>query len=315
MPRLHIEIEGIVQGVGFRPFVFQLARKLGLAGWVLNDSRGVKIAAEGEDDALERFCTALRSEHPPLARISRFETVEISPTGEHGFAIRESEVLASRSAQIAPDAATCPDCLRELDDPDDRRYRYPFINCTNCGPRYTIVTGVPYDRPLTTMASFAMCPKCRAEYEDPASRRFHAQPNACPVCGPQLRLCDAQGRSMAGEALAETVRLLQEGRIVAIKGLGGYHLAVDAANSDAVAELRRRKMRDEKPFALMAFDLSRIRRFAEANEAEQRLLTGIERPIVLLRRRTESVISDLVAPGNRYFGVMLPYTPLHHLLL
>jgi hydrogenase maturation protein HypF len=315
MQRLHIEIEGIVQGVGFRPFVFQLARRLGVSGWVLNDSRGVKIAAEAEADSLEAFCAALRVEHPPLACISRFETAEVPPTGERSFAIRESEILACRSAQIAPDAATCPDCLRELDDPTDRRYSYPFINCTNCGPRYTIVTGVPYDRPLTTMASFAMCPECRAEYEDPGSRRFHAQPNACPVCGPRLELRDGEGRPLPGEPLAETVRLLKEGRIVAIKGLGGYHLAVDAANSDAVAELRRRKVRDEKPFALMAFDLSQVSRFAETNEAERRLLTGSERPIVLLRRRAGGSISDLVAPGNHYFGVMLPYTPLHHLLL
>lgn len=316
MQRKRLEIEGIVQGVGFRPFVYQTARRIGLGGWVRNDSRGVTIEVEGEGSALVDFLRQLREELPPLASISRLTEQLLAPTGEQDFSIQQSASDSAALAQVAPDSHVCADCLRELFDPADRRYRYPFINCTNCGPRYTIVTAIPYDRPYTTMADFPMCPACQSEYADPGSRRFHAQPNACPVCGPQLALCDAQGEPLAAaDPLTATAELLAAGKIVAIKGLGGYHLAVDAGNDGALAELRRRKGRDEKPFALMAFDLQRIAQFAEIDATEQRLLESPERPIVLLRRRSDAPLSALVAPHNRYVGVMLPYTPLHYLLL
>ncbi len=315
LKRQRVSIEGIVQGVGFRPFVFQIAHRWGIAGWVRNDCRGVTVEAEGALPNLAGFLWSLRSDIPPLASISRFELADLPVSGESGFAILASDAGTERSAQIAPDSSVCSDCLTELFDPADRRYRYPFINCTNCGPRYSIVTGAPYDRPLTTMAPFAMCPSCRAEYDDPGSRRFHAQPNACPQCGPQLQLFDGAGRPLAGEPLAAAVDLLKAGRIIAVKGLGGYHLAVDAGNDVAVAELRRRKARDEKPFALMAASSSQVLDFAVADEAELRLLSGMERPIVLLRQKPGAAIAPSVAPRNRYFGVMLAYTPLHHLLL
>jgi hydrogenase maturation protein HypF len=313
--RQRVTIEGIVQGVGFRPFVFQIARRWEIAGWVRNDSRGVTVEAEGPLPKLAGFLWSLRSDIPPLASISRFELEELPATGTSGFAILASAAGAERSAQISPDCSVCPDCLAELFDPADRRFRYPFINCTNCGPRYSIVTGVPYDRPLTTMADFAMCPACRAEYVDPASRRFHAQPNACPECGPRLQLVAAAGNPLPGEPLAAAVALFKAGRIVAVKGLGGYHLAVDAGNDAAVAELRRRKARDEKPFALMAATSREALEFAVADDTELRLLSGVERPIVLLRQKPGHAIAPQVAPRNRYFGVMLAYTPLHHLLL
>jgi len=313
--RKQLQIEGIVQGVGFRPFVYQTAVRLGLSGWVRNDSRGVTVEVEGEPAALDAFCRALREEHPPLASISRFEISTLPPAGGASFDIRHSASDTVKRAQISPDTFVCDDCLAELFDPLDRRHRYPFINCTNCGPRYTIVTGIPYDRPNTTMTAFPMCLECRAEYENPASRRFHAQPNACPVCGPRLSLVGRDGTPLGADPLDETVRALRAGAVVAIKGLGGYHLAVDAQNDGAVAELRRRKARDEKPFALMAADLERIRSFASCDAQEERLLTGPERPIVLLEQRPDHGLSPRVAPRNRYFGVMLPYTPLHHLLL
>lgn len=316
MPRKRLEIEGIVQGVGFRPFVYQTARRIGVAGWVRNDSRGVTIEVEGEQAQLEQFLRQLREQLPPLASISRLQEQSLPLCGEQDFRIRPSAGDSLALAQVAPDGHVCADCLRELFDPTDRRYRYPFINCTNCGPRYTIVTAIPYDRPFTTMVDFPMCPACRFEYADPESRRFHAQPNACPECGPQLALHDAQGQPLAAaDPLAATAALLSAGKIVAIKGLGGYHLAVDAANDGALAELRRRKGRDEKPFALMAFDLQRSARLADIDATEQRLLESPERPIVLLRRRCDAPLSPLVAPHNRYLGVMLPYTPLHYLLL
>ncbi len=313
--RQRIQIEGIVQGVGFRPFVYRIAQRWGISGWVRNDGRGVTVEAEGPLPRLAGFLWSLRSDLPPLASISRFDLGDLPATGEAGFAILASDSGGALSAQIAPDSTVCDDCLRELFAAGDRRYRYPFINCTNCGPRYSIVTGIPYDRPLTTMAGFVMCPACRAEYDDPASRRFHAQPNACPDCGPRLSLSDGTGAPLAGEPLEKTIELLRAGRIVAVKGLGGYHLAVDAGNDAAVRELRRRKARDEKPFALMSATSTDVLTFAEADEAELRLLGGSERPIVLLRQKTGHKLSPQVAPGNRCFGVMLAYTPLHHLLL
>ncbi len=305
-----------MQGVGFRPFVYRIAQAHGIGGWVLNDARGVLIEAEGEDSSLQAFLETLRSDLPPLAVISRLEVVGIAPRGEREFVIRQSSGRGERSAQISPDTNVCPDCLEELFDPADRRFRYPFINCTNCGPRYTIVTGIPYDRPKTTMAAFPMCPACRTEYEDPGSRRFHAQPVACPECGPRLTLRDGRGEVVeTGDPLRAAVDLLRAGQIVAVKGLGGYHLAADAGNDEAVRELRRRKVRDEKPFALMARAAGAVAPFAEADETELRLLRGVERPIVLLRQKEGHPLSAGIAPRNRYFGVMLPYTPLHYLLL
>lgn len=320
--RLRIEIEGIVQGVGFRPFVYRQACSRRLAGSVRNTPLGVVIEAEGEETQLKEFVAALEREAPPLASITAFRPLEIATRGGREFAIAESGT-GTAAAQVAPDADVCPDCLRELFDPADRRYRYPFINCTNCGPRYSIITAVPYDRPFTTMAPFPMCTACRREYEDPSDRRFHAQPNACPVCGPHLRLVDGSGRWVAGDPVDTAIALLREGRILAVKGTGGFHLAVDAGNPEAVAELRRRKQRDEKPFALMALDLERIRMFAEPTAMEERLLAGPERPIVLVRKLARgsgggagnSPIASLVAPANGYYGVMLPSTPLHYLLL
>ncbi|MBN2429370.1 MAG: carbamoyltransferase HypF [Deltaproteobacteria bacterium] len=314
--RKRILIEGVVQGVGFRPFVYRIAMECRVSGWVLNDGRGVSIEAEGAAGAVERFIGALREEAPPLASISSFEVVDLPVRKDSGFQIRESLPGESRVAQISPDTDVCPDCLRELFSPQDRRFRYPFINCTNCGPRYSIVTGIPYDRPKTTMSSFVMCPPCRDEYENPASRRFHAQPNACPDCGPSLQLYDAQGQPVERDDLIATVAgFLKQGKIVAIKGLGGYHLAVNATDDEAVAELRKRKARDEKPFALMASDVEKVASFAEVSAAEKSLLESVERPIVLLHQKKKHGLSPLIAPRNRFFGVMLPYTPLHYLLL
>ncbi|NLC69868.1 MAG: carbamoyltransferase HypF [Desulfuromonadaceae bacterium] len=313
--RKEIRIEGVVQGVGFRPFVYRSALRHQITGWVINDTRGVLVEAEGEERNLSGFIRCLREELPPLASVTGMAIRDIAVTGDDAFRIGESREGLAPTAQIAVDSHVCPDCLAELFNPADRRYRYPFINCTNCGPRYSLVTGLPYDRPKTTMASFAMCSACREEYHDPASRRFHAQPIACPLCGPLLTLVDSAGRKVAGDPVAASVALLRQGRIVAVKGLGGYHLAVDAANDGAVAELRRRKARDEKPFALMAADVQRVRRFAEVDAPEMVLLESAERPIVLLRKREAGTLSAEISPRNRYFGVMLPYTPLHYLLL
>lgn len=316
MQRQKIIIEGIVQGVGFRPFIHQLAARFGLAGSVCNDSRGVTIEVEGEESLLPQFVAAINSEKPPLSFIQSVVVQSLAVRGTAGFEILQSNLDEARCAQVSPDTFVCDDCLHELFDCDDRRYRYPFINCTNCGPRYTIVTGIPYDRALTTMADFSLCADCRAEYDDPSSRRFHAQPNACPACGPQLQLLDTEGQTLAlDDPLAEALRRLKQGQILAIKGLGGYHLAVDAGNQNAVRELRRRKQRDEKPFALMARDLAAVRRLALVGEDEARLLQGVERPIVLLQKKPDNSLAESIAPANRYLGVMLPYTPLHHLLL
>jgi len=315
--RTKIRVTGTVQGVGFRPFVYRLAAERGLAGWVLNDSEGVLIEVEGTSTVLEIFLAALRTEFPPLARIERLELEQLPTQGANTFEIRSSLHSDRNCAQVSPDCHVCADCLRELRDPADRRFRYPFINCTNCGPRYTIITGVPYDRPLTTMVDFPMCADCLAEYEDPRSRRFHAQPNACPTCGPVLRLYNAEGQAVTDEdPLTAALAGLRRGEILALKGLGGFHLAVDPGNPQAVARLRRRKQRDEKPFALMVRDLETARRLVHIGVVEARLLEAVERPIVLLEKRPGfALVCPEVAPGNRYLGVMLPYTPLHHLLL
>jgi hydrogenase maturation protein HypF len=312
-----MRVEGTVQGVGFRPFAYRLAHRLELAGFVLNDSSGVVIEIEGTAAASDEFNARLRREAPPLAVLERVSSRRMKATGESGFRIAPSPREGAANAPVAPDSATCPDCLRELFDPGDRRFRYPFINCTNCGPRFTIVRGVPYDRPLTTMSAFELCDACRAEYEEPLDRRFHAQPNACPACGPRLSLRDAGG-AVLGEredALSGVVRALAAGSIVAVKGLGGFHLACLADDEAAVAALRARKHREDKPFALMPRDLGAARALVSLTAREERLLSGRERPIVIARRRPEAEVADAVAPRSTELGVMLPYSPLHHLLL
>jgi hydrogenase maturation protein HypF len=309
--RVRLRIEGTVQGVGFRPHVYRLASAMALGGYVRNDERGVLLEAEGDDEAIARFLARLHAEAPPLAEIQRVISEEVALCDEAGFRILASGREGEPSALVTPDAATCADCLAELFDPADRRYRYPFVNCTNCGPRFTIVRGVPYDRRLTTMAGFRMCAACHAEYEDPLDRRFHAQPNACPECGPTLRLGDAVG----DDAVRAAAVALRDGEILAVKGVGGYHLACRADDEDAVAALRARKRREEKPFALMAPDLEAARSLVELGPADEALLLGRERPIVLAPRRAGARVAAAVAPRSSDLGVMLPYSPLHHLLL
>ena len=315
--RVRLRVEGTVQGVGFRPFVYRLARELGVTGFVLNDSHGVLIEAEAVAAVVDRFQARLTREAPPLAVIERVIGERVGPLEATEFRIAPSTGDGVANAPVTPDTATCEDCLGELLDPADRRYRYPFINCTNCGPRFTIVRGVPYDRPLTTMAGFRMCPACLAEYEDPLDRRFHAQPNACPVCGPQVSLLEPGGRVLARRepALAVTEDALRAGAVVAIKGVGGYHLACLAIDEEAVAALRARKHREDKPFALMAPSLESARSLVELTGEEEALLLGRQRPIVIAWRRPGAAVADSVAPRSRELGVMLPYSPLHHLLL
>ena len=314
--RLKVRVAGVVQGVGFRPFVYRLARREGLGGHILNDPEGVEIEVEGRLDAAERFLGGLVAEKPPLARIDSVTVGFLETTGGYDFTIRESANLAGRTTLISPDVATCPDCLRELASPADRRHRYPFINCTNCGPRYTIIRDIPYDRRYTSMERFKMCPQCLREYTDPLDRRFHAEPNACWVCGPQVILRDASGRALeSDDPIKAATEGLAKGLVVAVKGLGGFHLAVDAGSDAAVRLLRERKRREEKPLAIMARDLAAARQLAEINAAEEKLLAGRERPIVLLRKKPASAIAESVAPGNPYLGVMLPYAPLHVLLM
>ena len=314
--RLHVCARGIVQGVGFRPFVFRLAQRFRLSGWVRNDSEGVKIQAEGHAESAHAFLKAIEDECPPLARIEALNSQEIEPCFDREFVIRESEARPGDKTLISPDVSICGDCLRELFDPTDRRFRYPFINCTNCGPRYTIILETPYDRPNTTMRPFEMCAACEREYHDPRDRRFHAQPNACAACGPHVWLADGSGRDIAGDAAVQQAqRLLREGRIVAVKGIGGFHLAADADNDAAVRALRERKRREQKPLAVMCQDLGMVRRFCCVSEQEAQLLCSPQRPIVLLRKRPGAGLAPSVAPKSQYFGVMLPCAPLHYLLL
>ncbi|MEV6815359.1 carbamoyltransferase HypF [Micromonospora sp. NPDC051296] len=313
--RVHVRVEGIVQGVGFRPFVHALATEYDLAGFVGNDTAGVFVEVEGDGDRLTAFVADLSRRAPTLAQVDRLTTEPLPPTGQPGFAIVTSVTGAGRDALIAPDTATCPDCLVELADPADRRHGYPFTNCTNCGPRFTIVEDLPYDRRTTTMAEFPLCAGCAAEYADPRNRRFHAEPVCCPACGPALRFVTADGTPVPGEPLDTAVRLLREGRIVAVKGLGGYHLATRADDDRAVATLRARKHREEKPFAVMAADLRAARTLVDVAPAAEPVLTGARRPVVLLPRRPDAPVAASVAPGNRDLGVLLPYTPLHQLLL
>jgi hydrogenase maturation protein HypF len=313
--RVAVRVEGVVQGVGFRPFVYALAARLGLGGFVGNDVDGVFAEVEGSGTAVTAFLRDLERDAPPLARIERVTTSRLPPGGPATFEIVTSEPGGRRRVLVPPDAATCADCLRELADPADRRFGYPFINCTNCGPRFTIVRDVPYDRPLTTMAGFAMCEPCAAEYHDPADRRFHAQPVCCPACGPVLTLLDPGGSSIAGDPLSGAAGLLRDGRVLAVKGLGGYHLAADATSEDAARTLRARKHREDKPFAVLVATLDEARRLCVADDAAAELLAGPARPVVLLRKRPGNTVAAAVAPGNRQLGVMLPYTPLHHLLI
>ena len=314
--RTRICIEGIVQGVGFRPYIYTLARSQGLAGYVLNSGRGVEIEVEGPPEAVNEFIRLIPRELPPRAHIVSLRQEHLSPVHFADFTIRESDSRDERGALISPDIAVCKDCLYELFNPHDRRYRYPFINCTNCGPRYTIIDDIPYDRPNTSMKTFPMCPACREEYDDPSDRRFHAQPNACPVCGPKVQLVDASNRPVTtDDPVAECARLLRQGSIVAVKGLGGFHLAADATNSTSVERLRRLKSREEKPLAVMAPDPETIRTFAVISPGEEALLQSAAAPIVLVAKADPFPLSPLVAPHNPSIGVMLPYTPLHHLLL
>ena len=313
----HIHINGIVQGVGFRPFIYNLALEHNLAGWVCNSASGVDIEVTGEADNVTGFTAAIPLQAPPLAQIDSVEDWSIEEQFADGFKIIPSQDQATDFIPVSPDVAICDDCRQELFNPADRRYRYPFINCTNCGPRFTIIKEIPYDRPKTTMARFELCPDCRAEYEDPRDRRFHAQPVACPVCGPQVWLEDAQGIRLADKevAIQATRQMLAEGKILGIKGLGGFHLACDAANDEAVAALRGRKHRPAKPFALMAFDLNTIGQYVELDEASEKLLSSPQAPIVLLPKKSETSLAEGVAPGQTRLGFMLPYTPLHLLLL
>jgi hydrogenase maturation protein HypF len=315
-----------VQGVGFRPFVYQAARRFHLTGFVCNTPDGVLIEVEGHDSAIASFLEHLTHNPPPLAEVARIDSVEIEQLGETDFVIRESVEQEFDVVLVSPDVATCNDCRREFTDPNDRRFGYPFTNCTHCGPRYSIIENVPYDRPTTTMREFRMCADCQAEYDDPGNRRFHAQPNACPVCGPAVSLAAPDGtpvgigNAQEGtpatglDAIREVRRLLKEGKIVAIKGLGGFHLACDAENLEAVERLRGRKRRSDKPFALMAPNIPSIGSFCHLSEEDREVLLGLRHPIVILARRRGALISPAVAPGNNTLGVMLPYTPLHSLL-
>jgi hydrogenase maturation protein HypF len=320
---VRIEIRGVVQGVGFRPWIYRLATEEGLAGHVRNDATGVTIEAFGSEEALERFMRRLDPDKvpatfspPPAAVIDDIRYHSIPPEAVDTFSIVHSEETAGRRISIPPDLATCPACVAEIFDPGDRRYRYPFTNCTNCGPRFTITRDVPYDRPVTTMAAFRMCSACQREYDSVTDRRFHAQPNACPVCGPSLTLMGPDGRTITHEdPIAVAAAALAAERVVAIKGLGGFHLACDATSADAVQRLRVRKRRDEKPFAVMVRDLEEADEIAVLNKSERRLLSSVERPIVLVRRRPDSGLAAEVAPNNPLVGLMLPYTPLHHLLM
>lgn len=318
--RIHIIIRGVVQGVGFRPFIYKLAADMTLTGYVLNSSSGVFIDAEGEKASLDRFVLKIQSEKPVHAVIQSMEFLFLDPVGYTDFQIRESQSGGKKSSLIMPDMAVCDECLSEMFDPKNRRYLYPFINCTHCGPRFSIIESLPYDRPNTSMKEFTMCAECRSEYENPTDRRFHAQPIACPDCGPHLEVWDKNRSILAGreEAVPFIVDAVKKGYIVALKGLGGYQLVCRADDDRVIVRLRQRKHREEKPFALMFPDMQSVHHHCEASDFAKRLLSSVESPIVLLERKkniNDSRVSDAVAPGNPYLGVMLPYTPLHHLLM
>ena len=316
LTRSKIIIEGIVQGVGFRPFIYNLAKSHNLKGYILNNQQGVQIEVEGEEGNLKKFLKAIPETLPVQAQIVSLKEVRLPPLNFTEFEIKESTVQEERTALVSSDLAVCKDCLKELFNPKDRRYRYPFINCTNCGPRYTIIDDIPYDRPFTSMKTFRMCPDCQREYDDPSNRRFHAQPNACWQCGPRIKLIDSTNQLVDSlDPIAKAVELLIQGSILAIKGLGGFHLAVDATNDQSVRRLRDLKLREEKPFAIMSPDLDTIRTFAQLFEEDEKLLQSPASPIVLLPKIENPSLSPMVAPNNPYIGVMLPYTPIHHLLL
>ncbi|MCD6365638.1 MAG: carbamoyltransferase HypF, partial [Planctomycetes bacterium] len=314
--RFNLQVTGQVQGVGFRPFAYRLAQELKLGGWILNDEKGVMIEVQGASQAIETFVERLRTELPPLASIANLRRREVRLVQTAGgFEIRTSAASGPAQTQVTVDTATCRDCLREMKDPGDPRYAYPFINCTNCGPRFTILKRIPYDRPNTTMADFTMCELCAGEYRDPASRRFHAQPIACPKCGPQVSLTDGRGREIpCREPITQAAAMLSEGRVLAIKGLGGFHLACRADDEHVVARLRRRKGRDAKPFAIMVADLAQAELLCELNDSARRLLRGAIRPIVVCPSRPRAAVAESVAHGLTTLGIMLPYTPVHHLL-
>ncbi len=320
--RRAVTVRGAVQGVGYRPFVYRLATELGLTGWVLNGAQGLFVEVEGTPDGVDSFCRLLQLEAPPRAMVQSLQIEELPVAGYTNFAIRHSDGSGPRTTIVLPDIATCPDCLNEIFDPHDRRYGYPFTNCTNCGPRYAIIRRLPYDRPHTAMANFELCPACQAEYDNPLDRRFHAQPNACPVCGPQLAFWDKRGKELAtrSEALKAAADAVHQGLIVAVKGIGGFHLLVDARNSDAVERLRQRKQRPRKPFAVLFPNRAQIEVCCQLSEAEAALLESPAAPIVLLQRNAATAlhgesVSPAVAPDNPTLGVFLPYSPLHHLLL
>ena len=312
--RFHVEVGGIVQGVGFRPFIHKQIRKYGLYGWVRNTSNGAEMELEGEKSAVNAFISELKTEKPSLAQIEYVSAEELpDPAGYTDFQILSSHRETETNTLISPDVCVCEDCLRELFTETDRRYRYPFVNCTNCGPRFTIIRDVPYDREKTTMASFPMCPDCRSEYSDIEDRRYHAQPDCCPDCGPKLFFADGEGKALSGDAISLAQDYLREGKIIAVKGLGGFHLACRTEDAEAARRLRKNKHRDEKPFALMCADLAEAEKLCFVSEAEKQLLTGPQRPIVLLQKRDASALSHI--SENDRLGVMLPYTPMHYLLL
>ncbi|MDP2366451.1 MAG: carbamoyltransferase HypF, partial [Ignavibacteria bacterium] len=316
--RLSIFVRGAVQGVGFRPFVYRIANELKLKGYVLNSSAGVKIEVEGMPNRLSGFLFKLQYEKPPLAIINSIESFYLPANGFKDFIIEQSIENLETTTLILPDFAVCNDCLKEMFDPNDRRYLYPFINCTNCGPRFSIIVKLPYDRPNTSMKIFLMCNDCKREYENPSDRRFHAQPTACPVCGPQIELWDSTGKALVEKhsALLLAAEKIKSGFIVALKGLGGFQLIVDAENFSAVQKLRNRKHRDEKPFALMFPSIESIKKVCEINKEEERILLSPESPIVIVKKKNiSSQLAENVAPFNPNLGVMLPYTPLHHLLM
>lgn len=315
--RVKIIIRGAVQGVGFRPFVYRLAKDLGLKGWVFNSSSGVFVEAEADKCRLDEFVLRIQNEKPPRSFIQSFEFSYLDPVGFDKFEIRKSDDEGSRTVLMLPDISTCDECKHDIFDPLNRRYMYPFTNCTNCGPRYTIIEKLPYDRINTSMKIFEMCDECKKEYEDPLNRRFHAQPNACPICGPQLALWDEKGNVISEKhgALLEAVQAIKSGKIIALKGIGGFHLIADARNENAVQELRNRKHREEKPLALMYPDINTVQCDCEVSDFEKRLLLSPESPIVLLKKKNNIELAESVAPGNPYLGVMLPYSPLHHILV
>jgi len=313
--RLKVNLKGAVQGVGFRPFVFRLATELGLKGWVINDSSGVEIEVEGEEHVLQTFLIRLNAEKPPLAHIYSQEVEYLEDKGYENFEIRESKEKGKKEVLVLPDIATCDECLKELFNPQDRRYMYPFINCTNCGPRFTIIEKLPYDRPNTSMKVFPMCEDCFMEYKDPTNRRFHAQPNACHICGPWVSLYSSDGKLLAerDDAINLLIKALRDGFIVAVKGIGGFHLMCDATKEESVKLLRDRKRRLEKPFAVMFKDIKQVSVYAEPTELEKALLLSPERPIVLIKKRKE--LAPSIAPGLKRVGAFLPYSPLHHIIL